>query len=447
MQKKIRKIIFILVLLGFIFFAPLLLLKSQGIQFDFQQKRFVKSGGIFISTLTPSAEVWLDGKFKKNTNFVFNSVFMKNLLPKKYKIELKKQNYFSWQKTVEVKEGKVTELRNILLVKKNISFEILAEDIENFWVSEDSRDLLIERTIDEKSNFLILDTFLKEEKEIFSENSPKIETKTKLIAWNSTQKQILFQKEEENFFVLDYSTFPAIQTFKFSLGKNNGKIVFNPANEEEILFIQGNNLFRKNFVKNTKEEIFLSDVVWFEVQNGNLFLFSSSGFLSKTNYFLQKKEVLNKTPFLFNENEDFKIKPSKEGLFFGLSKELYYLTSDGDSERIFSDLKDFEISPDLERLSFWGGQEIWIFEEKKDTRLYFLNRFSEALSSLYWINPHYLIFNTGDDIRVSEISNNDYLNIFTIKTLKNPKIFFNKTNKKLYVLSGGFLFASQEPIP
>ena len=65
----------------------------------------------------------------------------------------------------------------------------------------------------------------------------------------------------------------------------------------------------------------------------------------------------------------------------------------------------------------------------------FLTRFSEKIGSIFWLNDHYLIFNIGNKIKISEIDSRDGLNIIDLAEFENPKIIWDREAKKLYVLS------------
>jgi len=445
MQKTTRKVILISTIFVFVVITPWILLRAQGIRFDFNQKKFVKTGGIFIDVLNPKVEIYLDGKFKKRTHFLSNSIFIKNLLPKDHKIEVKKIGYFPWQKTLKVEEGKVTEIKNILLFKENLNFDLLGKDIKDFLISQDGKEMLAKRMKENQWEFLIVNLLTNEFQKLFSFQDLEKDIKVKLIQWQENQKQILYQEitEPQNFIIVDYNLFPQIQIIHFSLKGNIKKIAFNPSGEYEILFLRENNLFRKNIKSENKENLLLSNIVWFEIQNESLFSLDSSGFITRINLLNQKKEVINKVPLSFSQSAEFEIKIFKDTLFLEIDKTLFLLSSKGVFEKIFEGVEGFKISPSLQELVIWGNKEIWLFKDN----LVFLNRFSQSPESLFWLTPYHLIFNIGKEIKITETDLRDYLNIITLKKFKNPKINFSDSLKKLYVLSEGNLFVSEKLIP
>lgn len=433
----------------FFVIAPLLLLYSQGIRIEFGEQKILRTGGLYINVLQQSAEIYLDGTLQKKTSILSNSALIRNLLPKEYKIEVKKPGYFPWQKTLEIKEGEVVEAKNILLVKERPQFEILKRNIEDFLVSENGGTLLIKENSEEGWKFLLLNLLTLEGREIFSEK--ELKGKVEIVNWNEGEKEILLEGDEagiKRFFVLNYNFLPEKQIFNLALGGDIKQISFNPVVKEEVLCLQENNLIRKNFSGNQREEIFLPGVAWFKIQDGNLFWLSDSGFLLKSSFNGERKEILNREPFLLKKEENYEIKLWKGEIVLLTSEGLYLLGEEGKFNKVFEGLKGFEVSPDFGRASFWQENEIWILEENKgEGRTLFLNRFSKTPESIFWLTPYHLLFKVGDEIKITEIDNRDYLNMVNLGVFKNPKISFNQGDRKLYILSENTLYCSEKLVP
>ena len=443
MRKRTRRILFISMVAILTLLTPWLILRSQGIRFDFQQKKFVKTGGIFVSVLNPKVEIYLDGKFKKTTNFISNSIFIKNLLPRCYKIELKKPGYFSWQKKLEVKEGLVTEAKDIILFKKNQRFEVLDKNIEDFLASEESYEFLVKKNKENVQQYLLINRLNGQKKMIFQTSS-----ETEILDWDPINQQILLEKENKKgkkFFLIDYSNSQNSQVVDFSLPSEVKKITLHPLARKVVLFLRDNKIFKKDLTsKNLEENIFLTDVIWFKSKRNNLYWLNSSGFLIKSNWDLKKKEVLNDIPLSLKKERGFSLGILKGAIFLRNEQKLFRLNSQKEFEEIFDSLDGFTISPDLMKLAFWGKGEIWIFDEGKK----FLTRFSQNPKNLFWINNHYLIFSSGEEIKIIETDIRNDLNIFTLKQAKNPTIFYSRINKKLYLLSDStLLFSSEKLVP
>lgn len=128
MTKKARTLLFAACLILFVLVAPIIIAYSQGYRFDFETKRIVQTGGIYVKAMPRNVNVYINGKFKKTTSIFTNSCLIENLLPKTYNVEVKKQGYHTWQKNLTVWETQVTEAKNILLIPENPNFTVLTSE-------------------------------------------------------------------------------------------------------------------------------------------------------------------------------------------------------------------------------------------------------------------------------------------------------------------------------
>jgi len=161
-------------------------------------------------------------------------------------------------------------------------------------------------------------------------------------------------------------------------------------------------------------------------------------------------------------------------------------------ENFFEKINALKISQDNKKLAYFSDYEIWVLflsdkndpPQKRMGEKLFLTRFSEKINDVFWLNSDYLIFNTEDKIKISEIDDRDRLNIidvFEIKKLppngsakkasfllppsvarremnevQRPpslllgspvKMFWNQFDKKIYILNGGNLYSSNPLLP
>ncbi len=123
MNRRTRTILFILCVFFFLLAAPSLVLYSQGYRFDFEQKKVTQTGAFYCKVFPENAEVYINDKYAKKTSMFTNSALLENLLPKKYKIEIRKDGYHSWQKNLEIKERQVAEAKHVILFPKELPLE------------------------------------------------------------------------------------------------------------------------------------------------------------------------------------------------------------------------------------------------------------------------------------------------------------------------------------
>jgi len=145
MTKRNKTILFFVCLILFFIIAPTVIFYSQGYRFDFIRKKITQTGGFYFKILPKNSEIYLNDRFKKKTDFFIGEAQLGNLLPRKYKVEIKKPGFHSWQKTLEVKERQVTEAKNIVLFPENVRFNLLDKGIEDFFILPDEKKIVLKR--------------------------------------------------------------------------------------------------------------------------------------------------------------------------------------------------------------------------------------------------------------------------------------------------------------
>ncbi|MBI2626160.1 MAG: hypothetical protein HYW69_01030 [Candidatus Nealsonbacteria bacterium] len=173
MTKRSRTILFIISVLLFLSATPSVIFYSQGYRVDFETKKIVKTGGLSFRVLPGKAQVYLNGQLEKSTSMLTNSVFIENLLPKTYEIEIKKEGYHPWKKNLEVKEAMVAEAENITLFPQNPQFVATNQNISKIKASATSTD---KKKAIESDGYELWVIFLEGEERVFlTRFSEKIE--------------------------------------------------------------------------------------------------------------------------------------------------------------------------------------------------------------------------------------------------------------------------------
>jgi hypothetical protein len=99
----------------FILVAPIILLYSIGYRLD-DELSLQKTGGIFIHSDVANSSVFLDEKYLKDSGIFVRNTLIQDLTPnKEYKVEVHKEGYQSWIKTLFVYPSIVSEGRVLLL--------------------------------------------------------------------------------------------------------------------------------------------------------------------------------------------------------------------------------------------------------------------------------------------------------------------------------------------
>lgn len=335
MTRKIRIILFSSFVFLYLVVAPVMIFYSLGYRIDFESKRLVGTGGLYLKIWPQGANILIDNKINKKLSLFSDQILIQGLFNEEHTILVEKEGYSSWQKTLGIKRKEVTRVENITLIKEKIIFEKLKDNVKNLYISPNGDLILMLDSLE--YSLSIIDSKTKTEKNSLSlpENT---EGNLSVASWDENSKTIIL-KAENDYFSVDYN----------------------------------------------------------------------------------KSGIIEPKTTLFENNEELTV-----------------------------------FSPDKSKLLFFNDHEISFAETKNPTEKIFLYRFSEKINDCFWLNNNYLIFNIGNQIKISEIDTRDKINtvelpqqIFltdnTFFELKNPKIFWDETNKKLYILDQSILFVS-EPI-
>ena len=390
----------------FLIIAPSIIFYSQGYRFDFETKKITQTGGLFLNILPKQSEIYLDRKLVKKTDFFFGSAFIENLLPRKYNVRVKKQGFFPWNKDLEIKEKQVTDAKNIILFPENPELNLLTKGVENFWFSPNGKKIILKEN--EENTWALklydLDKMIKshliEETDIFAKGVELLN-----LEFSQDSKEIYLNvgmKEQEKNFILKINE---VEPMLF---------------EKEIV------LPAENIIAS---EIFINNNYYLDI-SGNLY---------------KNETKLSEKPFPIKKETGYTLKVFQNFLFLQENEILYLFDQDAKSfDKFFEKTLGLKISPCLEKIVYFSDSEIWLLS---DDEKIFLFRLSEKIRNCFWLNSDYLIFSTENSVKITEIDKRDHLNIVEISKSENPKIFWNKYDKKLYVLKENSLYQSCNLLP
>ncbi len=419
MKKKTRTILFSIFFILFLLISSSLVLYIQGFRFDFRNKKLTKTGGLFLKVFPKQVSVYLNDKYIKKTDFIFGSILIENLLPKKYKVKVEKEGYFPWEKNLEIRENNVTEAKSIILFPKKINSEIFLKGINDFWLSSSGKKMI---TLEEKGNENFLSFY-------------DLEKKTKRIIEkinNDYELVNLKFSENENEIYLKIKLKDEFKDFSLNLEEIQPKL-------KEI----------------EKEKLPFENIA-FTKAGKEIYYLSPSGLIYKTDSDFKLKFQINKNPFPIKEGEEYELTILEDWIFLKEGKKFFSFNKEEDNfEKIEEGILDYKVSPDKEKLAIFSNNEIFIFylkerfaqPMKRKGEKVFITRFSKKIGNLFWLNPDYLIFNVGNKIKVSEIDDRNGMNIYDLAEFREPKISFNNFDKKIYLLSEKNLYILEKLIP
>jgi len=476
MTKKKRIFLFFIFIIIFLIISPIIVLYSSGYRFDFQTKKITQTGGFYfkvfpknvqisVTPLNPNFSLKENKRIVKKTDFFFGAVFLKNLLPKKYLVEIQKNGYHSWQKILEVKEKEVTDAKNVTLLPEKPEVSLFEKEIEDMFLSPDEKKIILKTenysSNQEENNWSL--KILDLEKNLKSPLLTReefLDSKNFLsdLNFSPDSKKLLVKinfPKEEKYFLLDLTKTPSSKKEINFLEKEIDNLFFHPENNEKFFLLKEKTIFEKDLNNKEKPKKLAENVLALEISNKDVYFLEKTGFLFKTDLSFSNKEKLNKDPLVLKEDFQYKIFIIFDKVFLQDNENLYLLNQETKNfEKFLEGIKNYKIAPDFKKVSFWSNKEIWVFFLKEDLlsqpqrrpgEKLFIARFSKPIKDLFWLNNHYLIFTVEDKIKVSEIDERDKINMVDLFNYKEPKIFWIKSLKKLYILSEKNFFISTIP--
>ncbi|MCD6270990.1 PEGA domain-containing protein [bacterium] len=481
MRKTQKKILFLCLVLFFILSSSFFVFYSQGYRFDFKNKKIVQTGGLFLKIIPSGVKIYLNGKYLKKTNFLFNSLFLNNLIPNEYTIQVQKEGYHSWEKTLPIEELKVTEAKYIMLFPKKIDFQNIEGNIQQIFPSPSNEYFILQKKINNTWQLVLLSSSLQKEvllneEDISSSQTQKTKLKKSLpkriqnIIWASNERKILLQLEDGN------------QIKHLLVGLENKKIQEINLKDIKIREIKfhpkdSNTLYalgaKINQVKEESWQMFIikaptflpaeiklsPDIapITFDFINGDIVWLNKDGFLFrgvlKNQSGLSISEIFNLRPKKIQQDTNYRLKLLQGNIFLFEGEKLFWLDPTRHLFVPVSDaVEDMQLSPDNKKIAISTGHQIWLFylqDDYQQPRRFVLERFllttsESAIKNIAWLNPYYLIIGYGNGIKITEIDNRSRLNEVIISEFRNPQIFWVQNKKRLFAFSEQKVFFTDD---
>lgn len=139
MPIYIRRIIFGLFVFIFIISAAAILFYGSGYRWNSAKNKIEKTGQLSLDSRPRGAEVFINGEPAQGTwkrligsPIQTTPAVIKNVLPGEYSVEIKKDGYYPWKKTVNVLSGQTALFQGIRLLRQEESEKIFDGNIIQF---------------------------------------------------------------------------------------------------------------------------------------------------------------------------------------------------------------------------------------------------------------------------------------------------------------------------
>ncbi|MCX6799583.1 MAG: PEGA domain-containing protein, partial [Candidatus Falkowbacteria bacterium] len=398
----------------------------------FDENIIIKTGLINIKSDPSNAEVLLNGEkqynflqkyLNKNKSNLQTPAVITNLLPKEYAITLKKENYWDWNRVVNLKANEAINIGEIILFKKQLPESVINEEIISVLESPNNTKALIQTENNRyiynyaNGNILKLEYYAPDSNVAWSPEEDTIIVNNSIID-SETGVQILKiadeQKTKKIFWLDQYSV---IQITDKDYRNIN-------INTKEIKIIKTSDNFADYSIKNArinKDKLYL-------------ILLSKNG-LTELNI-LNIDTLENIISIKFNDQGEYQILSFAKNNLYILNKFKKQISTLDLNSLIFKEnkIKNFSNIEVLNKdtLLLYNDQEIWEYSISEDSIRRIVKTKDRIEQVKAYEKKNYVFYSTEVGIYAIELLDKDKLkvkgNIIKLTSLKNINhlTFFEK---------------------
>ena len=434
-----------------------MILYSVGLIPDIFALRLTPTGGFFVKTSQTAVSVSIDGKNVKYSGFLSRGVLVNNLPAGIIAVEVAKEGFASWRKSIVIENGLIQEFPYVLLIpeEKNITTVSATSSISGigaspkfFSINPAGTEFMLAISQGEKTVFRILAR--EGGRDVIP---PLVFVKNgKLLSadWIGSGSSILVHREKdgENFWdiigISDKKTSPLISPATkvlFNLaastsplskaprpaltGRQIKRVAENPTGGYYLF--DGENIFDWQ-EKSTTTTSLISDLEEFQPLTSNLILITKRGFLAISDTDGKNVETIDR-PGFFLKGDAFDIKESKAQDIYVVDGAggLYILDAESKKiQPITGAVSETLFSPDGAKLAYISGSKLYtllmVDEKLQPFRKKLANDevldASMPITDFIWSNKKYshLIFTTKNGIFITEADSRFGANTTTLAT-------------------------------
>ena len=398
---------------------------SLGIKLDLANLTFSETGGIYIKSTPAESEIYLDDKIIKNTSSFFQAgTLVDNLREGEYRLVLRQNGYFDWQKNVKVSPSLVNVFDSIVMVPEKEPMKI-AEPADRI-------ELLGDILLAERNGSIYADQVRIPGSKIV-DTSPNDSVVT-YDNWN--KDYYLVSLSNSNSYLNINDIFNNLKESKLGLPGTVPilEVALHPFNGDRLIVRSRGAIYNIDTTRSTIEKV-AEGTSEFKTQGNNLFFYTSDGFYRYNLIFRNTTELI---PFVSPKNiKDF------SGTFSGGVIVLYRsgeleLISGGNPVKIADKTKLFAISDSGKLIAFGNNdQSLHVYDTEKQKYADIKNGVVGNLSKIVWYKDNnHLLLQNDDSLYFSEISETVPVNSFKIASGVRD-FFYDKDKNAIYINSEG----------
>jgi hypothetical protein len=453
MNKTSRTFLFIGLLVVFFIISPAIILYSQGYRLNIQNWQLLKTGGIYVKTSLPAADVYIDNKFVNKTGSLFSFDYLaQNLFPKKHSIRVEKSGYVGWQKNLNVNEKMVTQAYVVLFPDKINLSEVSSNITKTYPFSAQNKIIL-----KDSQNRLAV-TEAGQSAMLLDEAAKNLSDISDIIMSSDGSRIIVRATEKKTAKIKYYLLQTSTETTSLVALKNLDKTVSNiEFYSNNVIFVDlGGKIYRETLDIQKQTLVTQKPIEAFTLNGDNLY-FLQDGSLLRQNTITNITETVLEDATTENLSADYSLFYYWDKLFVLKNKNTLYVFNEEKKSLDLLIVSQSEIKNTGfgDKLLFYNDSRLWLylfrdyespFFSKADSLLVLADY--PRINGLDWIGGEYItIINQNNNVNISEIDNRDKMNTLKVSDDNVSQIWFDQKDKKLYLLSGDKVLVSPKLIP
>lgn len=470
-NKRFKAYLLLCVIVYFVL-SLVVLFYSFGYKYDIKNKKTIQTGAILIKTNLKNVNLYINGKPFKNTKTISNLfddfIRIENLLPSAYNIKIKKDNYFVWEKNLNVKNGRITEIKNIVLFKKDCKKnDLLITKIDlgskNMWLGNNNGKIVYKNKRKDGLGLMIFDLKNKNhglvvDLDKLQSTENKNDYNLEDVIWFDNDKKIMIKTNDSGgcfYYIIDLEEKNKIYNLGYIFEKDcQMKYQYDFDLKNDSIFYLKNNTLYEFVYKRSLSKKMLADVSGFLSVNGYIYyLKTDDNGLYYTNYNDSSafKKILA-MPDNFDLSSPSKIIRSGKNTYLILSGsgKLYFIGSNNSISLINSSVKNAYFSNNDERIVYYNNNEIWIYyikekisqPPKKEFANELVTRYSRDINNIFlYKDEEHLFYKEGNIFKFIELDNRDKKNVFDVLELENNDVYYVRENNSLIYAKDNKLMA------
>ncbi len=402
MNPRIRLVIFLIFLFAFLISAPLVVLYTAGYRFDVSARTIVRTGVLNLSTVPRGATVSIDGE--ENTDKTPS--LLDDILPGKRFVEIEKDGYTTWQKTLEVESRNTTFVFDAVLFLKNEPFLEDDRTAIEYSLSPDSHHMVY--LINEGSWVELWTTGSTSDSQQLLTRLPHNDSASYVLSWSSKSTYVSLEQQTylgDSVSIIDVARGVTVETH--DVLQSTDDYWWDAGNDDGLFIRTDSNLYRLLMSDDSVASIVPENPHTAVTQDKTYVLTESSDKMVLARQEEEAVSIITYLPF-----GTYRFLPAPDGLVMlqdvDRSRLVVVELSESEQPILFS--KDAELwqwNDDGDRLLYSDGFDIEIYTRSSHTTQT-LTRISEEISTLLWYpQGNVIIFAADQNLTAFELDNRD----------------------------------------